>query len=1042
MSNLSVTIKSGGDYNEFNPSEDFKVYEDAEKTTEFPLTIIDQNQLDDELTIIYQIDDLSPNVTYNLYYSINDKDAVAFNDSITTLKLDNEVSSEPTIDTESTTTTSVQFTVKIKSGGDYNEFNPSEDFKVYEDAEKTTEFPLTIIDQNQLDDELTIIYQIDDLSPNVTYNLYYSINDKDAVAFNDSITTLKLDNEVSSEPTIDTESTTTTSVQFTVTIKSGGDYNEFNPSEDFKVYEDAEKTTEFPLTIIDQNQLDDELTIIYQIDDLSPNVTYNLYYSINDKDAVAFNDSITTLKLDNEVSSEPIVDEDSININSFQFNVVIKSGGDYQDFDIETGFKLYEDAEKTTEFSLEYIDSNQVEDDQLEITYQVNDLNSSTTYSDFWYTINDNPVIESDMRITTLPSSVSSLNVIEESIGDHSVQIQVFSDEENNINENNLALLLEENDAEELTSENASNLPFNPIEPPINDDEVLTLENPIGDINLTFESKEGNTAIYTISGLEGNTSYTITHASIDNYNEKWSEVNASFTTNDYLIPVINDVYVDNESITQTSFQFKIDITSDCEYDSFSTFNENEEVDNVFVKLIDENNNYQDSQINFISQEDNIYTYEIDNLHASTSYLLESVQIQGDHTDPSEIYSDINDSQFSTLKGDDPIDYKSFVVDNVGYDSFTFTLNLNTSELFDYYDSSVVQYKIKEQNSSDYIILDDSQIQVNNYNKWDSVVNITISNLADFTTYDSFMISYDDNEFIELFTEDLITNKYPSNISSIYVKEESIDEYNSEIILEINEDSYYPVVEDELIVYADAFVGDDLREENIKLNTTTENISDNTYSIKISDLIPGITYNNISISTDGTEKHLEEINELAFTTNLLPGAVSEQPKVDNIDNDSFDVTVNFLDDGYLGEYDDIIWDPLTGEKAVIAAINNSYVLSDGEILNSEVTSANKVDSIVKDNQTIDEYQVTLHVDELRHNTTYSNLSIHLGNSVYLDGYSYEWLNISEENDEISTTINKTVAYSLSIVIVIFLLLVILGIIIANKKNIEEEEEEEE
>ncbi|BDU67856.1 MAG: hypothetical protein TYPL_5090 [Candidatus Tyloplasma litorale] len=333
---FEIDVKSGGgeslnddneSYGVFNPDTEFKVLNWNEEKgyyekISYSLTNKILSQSNSDVKIKYTISGLDPNQTYkvsDLRFIFIDE-PISPNDTFPEyikpdgeVQLsDNEIVSGPSAIAGTLTPTSVQFTVTIKSGGDYNEFNPSEDFRVYEDATKTTEFPLNIIDQNQSDDELTIIYQIYDLTPDLKYDFYYSMNDKIEGYFaNDTLTPKLWDNEVSSEPTIDTESTTPTSVQFTVTIKSGIDYNEFNPSEDFKVYEDAEKTTEFPLTIIDQNQLDDELTIIYQIDDLSPNVTYNLYYSINDKDAVAFNDSITTLKLDNEVSSEPTIDTES-----------------------------------------------------------------------------------------------------------------------------------------------------------------------------------------------------------------------------------------------------------------------------------------------------------------------------------------------------------------------------------------------------------------------------------------------------------------------------------------------------------------------------------------------------------------------------------------------------------------------------------------------------------------------------------------------------------------------------------------------------------
>ncbi|BDU67735.1 MAG: hypothetical protein TYPL_3880 [Candidatus Tyloplasma litorale] len=165
--------------------------------------------------------------------------------------------------------------------------------------------------------------------------------------------------------------------------------------------------------------------------------------------------------------------------------------------------------------------------DGTEIYYTISGLESNTQYTITSAEINGE-LKDINLTFTTEILNVQSIEIIEDSITDSSVQIKVNTST-TNFDEDDLILYLESYD------------------------DNLTTSTPVDGITLTYDSTNETEVYYTISGLESNTQYTITSAGI---NDELTNIDLSFTTLEAPAEIYNIEVIDS-SITNSSVQIKV-----------------------------------------------------------------------------------------------------------------------------------------------------------------------------------------------------------------------------------------------------------------------------------------------------------------------------------------------------------------------------------------------------------------------------------------------------------------------------------------------------
>ncbi|BDU67744.1 MAG: hypothetical protein TYPL_3970 [Candidatus Tyloplasma litorale] len=339
---------------------------------------------------------------------------------------------------------------------------------------------------------------------------------------------------------------------------------------------------------------------LFTISGLNPSTTYtikesNIYFNDADADYDKFiinnfDLSFTTLETPATVNSIEIIDE-SITDSSAQIKVTTSTTNFNAD-DLVLHLEDH-DGDLTTSTPVDGITLTNDSTNETEIIYTISGLEQEIQYTITSAELNGTEkTIDVSFTTGITPAAVSSIQVVTDLITDSSAQIKVTTST-TNFNAGDLVLHLEGYDGD------------------------LTTSTPVDGITLTNDSTNETEIIYTISGLEQETQYTITSAEL-NGNETTVEV--SFKT-EISLAIVNSIEVIDDSITDSSAQIKV---------ATSTTNFN--VDDLSLQLVGHDGDLTTSTpvdgitlTNDSTNETEIY-YTISGLAQGTQYTIVSAEL--------------------------------------------------------------------------------------------------------------------------------------------------------------------------------------------------------------------------------------------------------------------------------------------------------------------------------------------------------------------------------------------------------------------------------
>ncbi|BDU67737.1 MAG: hypothetical protein TYPL_3900 [Candidatus Tyloplasma litorale] len=538
ITDSSVQIKVTTSTTEFDENDLVLHLEghDGDLTTSNPVDEITlTHDSTNETEITYTISGLESDTEYTITSAkLNDVETENINLSFTTLISPAEVTTIEVID-GSITDSSVQIKVTTST----TEFDENDLVLHLEghDGDLTTSNPVDEITlTHDSTNETEITYTISGLESDTEYTITTAkLNDIETTDINTIFTTSETPAEVTTIEVLD-GSITDSSVMIGVNTST----TNFDPNDLVLHLEghDGDLTTSNPIDgiTLTNDGLLSETEIMYTISGLESDTEYTITTAkLNDIETTDINITFTTLEAPAEVSTIEVL-HNSITDSSVQIKVTT-STTEFDENDLVLHLEGH-DGDLTT--------SNPIDDgitlthdstNETEITYTISGLEAETKYTITGVKFNDNDdLYNTNTTFTTLeaPAKISTIEILYDSLTDSSVQIKVTTSK-TNFNEDNLILHLANHDGD------------------------LTTSNPIDGITLTHDSTNETEIYYTISGLEAETTYTITYAKF-NENDDWLTMNATFTTLE--VPAIIDyIEIVDGSITDSSAQIKVVVTT-------------------------------------------------------------------------------------------------------------------------------------------------------------------------------------------------------------------------------------------------------------------------------------------------------------------------------------------------------------------------------------------------------------------------------------------------------------------------------------------------
>ncbi|BDU67741.1 MAG: hypothetical protein TYPL_3940 [Candidatus Tyloplasma litorale] len=570
---------------------------DGDLTTSTPVDGITlTHDSTNETEIIYTISGLESNTEYTITSAkLNGISTNNIDLSFTTLISPAEVTNIEVIN-ESITDSSAQIKVTTST----TRFD-IDDLVLYLDGYSnglTTSTPIDGITlTHDSTNETEIYYTISGLESNTEYTITSA--ELNGISTNDidlSFTTLITPAEVTNIEIVD-DSVTNSSVQIKVTTST----TRFDV-DDLVLHLEGHDGGLTTLTPIDGITLTHDSTneteIYYTISGLESNTEYTITSA--ELNGISTNDidlSFTTLITPAEVTNIEIVD-DSVTNSSVQIKVTTSTTR----FDVDDLVLHLEghDGGLTTSTPIDGITLTHDSTDETEIIYTISGLTQNTQYTITSAELNGISKNNIDLSFTTLISlaEVTNIEIVNGTITDSSVQIKVTTST-TNFNADDLALHLS------------------------GYDDDLTTSNPIDGITLTYDSTDETEIIYTISGLDSNTQYTITSAELNDIST--NDIDLSFTTLE-TPATVNSIEIIDESITDSSAQIKVTTsTTRFDVDDLVLHLEGHDGDLTTSNPVDGITLTHDS-----TNETEIY-YTISGLTQNTQYTITSAELNGTET---------------------------------------------------------------------------------------------------------------------------------------------------------------------------------------------------------------------------------------------------------------------------------------------------------------------------------------------------------------------------------------------------------------------------
>ncbi|BDU67738.1 MAG: hypothetical protein TYPL_3910 [Candidatus Tyloplasma litorale] len=492
---------------------------DGDLTTSTPVDGITlTHDSTDETEIIYTISGLEQETQYTITSAELNGTETTVDVSFTTGISPAAVSSIQVI-TNSVTDSSAQIKVTTST----TNFN-ADDLVLHlegHDGDLTTSNPIDGITLTyDSTNETEIYYTISGLESGVTYTITSAKLNGNETTVDVSFTT-GISPAIVNSIQVVTDSVTDSSAQIKVTTST----TNFNADDLILHLEghDGDLTTSTPIDGITLTSLlTDETEIYYTISGLEADTEYTITSAKLNDTETTIDLSFTTAVSLAEINYIEII-EDSITDSSVQFKITT-STTNFDPNDLVLQFAGYDDY-LTTSTPVDGITLTYDSTDETEIIYTISGLEANTEYTMISAKINDHELIIAVSFTTTISlATVNNVEIIDGWTTDSSAQIKVTTST-TNFNADDLALQFADHDGD------------------------LTTSTPVDGITLTHDSTNGTEIIYTISGLESGTTYTITSAKL-NGNE--TTIDLSFTTYDNFIKDLSfvDVSMKNDSMMQ------------------------------------------------------------------------------------------------------------------------------------------------------------------------------------------------------------------------------------------------------------------------------------------------------------------------------------------------------------------------------------------------------------------------------------------------------------------------------------------------------------
>lgn len=580
-------------------------------------------------------------------------------------------------------------------------------------------------------------------------------------------------------------------------------------------------------------------------------------------------------------------------------------------------------------------------------------------------------------------------------------------------------------------------------------------------VSLTYNGEGGTDEyIYQADGLAINHTYNDMQVDLMN-DDNWVTLEYPVTTNKAQNSFVPGTFVVNGTPSNQNTSFEFQIYSGGNFEELSK-------EDIEIRITSNGESYAEGTIipeNYYSltqltgSDSNKAQVKVDILDdnnfldGNTIYQVHLKIVFLDDVEPENIGS------FTTKIMLNPIDYSTFDVTYTGYTSFTFTMNVIKGDDYDDVDIDEFRFRIREENTS---YNDISSFVTLNYNETAGQITGEVTNLLDGAIYDKFEITYknyDATEVLGSYGSSIETLIFDPIIDLDTVNVEYVSQNSGQISFELIDNPQYDVDFTEIYLLADETKDLDLNQNlsddeinNTEVYQNEQNINcefnNDKYYITLDGLSKNYIYYNFTISPDGRNVHAIEIpnvqiittgNESGFANPTENSAFSKSATAQNITMNSFDIVVVMKNDGPKGSIEDSFneFDD-TNELKQEIDYSDLNLTSDAGIYEGN----EKLDSIeatfqsgvylgtttdIETSLAVNYYEFTFHLQNLKSNKRYDNISIVLNTNTRSSLYDLGL-------ESIKTDVNKflRIVIIVSISLFFLILLIIIGVIVYYKK----------
>lgn len=535
------------------------------------------------------------------------------------------------------TSSSAQFTIEVIGTGN-RDLSESIDITLIEDNLTNIDTSASFVSKIGI----YYTYQIDNLKPNVSYEIYSlnntnlaSVSDvsqiDDEILVEDELGVYKNSFVTNSNPyisnfSINYSSVSETEAQFSMELHNVDGLANIKSSINLTMSENKKIINKDAMFVKNQGDI-----YTYELSDLKPYTEYNIIYLNNTNLAVSSGDNPIEEQInikeelnDNDYEFEtlanPYIIEDSFKISKiteesveFQF-AVFDNNVNYFDEEEPLTVKMNDSYGFNT--TAEFVSKSEYGDNKI-ITYRIDNLDPGKEYSIY-------SILDSELALFYPSSSLEDEILIEDELNyhDNTFVTQAIA----YINEDGFAIedytqetvtfsidVTDTNDS--FDEENGLDIKFN------NNDDIY---------HADYLSRENTKYSFFIEGLAPKTRYefysiinsglaTTADGGVDSEILIVDELgikNNSFLTSGYSYISKNSVEIIEDSITKNSLKFSFSVKNSSGY--VAPENINVTLENLDIQY------YRDFEAYLINSENDVYTYQIDNLNSLTNYQIYSL----------------------------------------------------------------------------------------------------------------------------------------------------------------------------------------------------------------------------------------------------------------------------------------------------------------------------------------------------------------------------------------------------------------------------------